>query len=197
MQRRALAVLQPFWQHMQALKPQQLAPVYRYVEPSGAGYKQLNRQLRYDHADVADLEGGLQLDALIAEGPRLESELTVYRGFMDSDYSAWMKSEPRVRIADRAFMSCSLSQEVATLHAVRDALTPLDLEGAVLLKIRLPAGQALLCVHLAAGMTDVPEDRDEKEILLPRNTTLEIDSVAKQGNLQVATAHVVPLQARL
>ena len=182
-------LLAPFWKHMQSLPRAKLAPLARYADPRTAGYRKLNHTLRTDHAAILKLPELVELDEIIAQSPRLTSPLTVYRGLMDPEYLWWVQSEPNVRVADRGFMSCTLSRTVATMYAVREALTPMDLEGSLILEIKLGFGQQMMCVHCAAGVIDVPEE--EMEILLPRNTTLSIEGVRKEGNIHVCTALVI------
>lgn len=153
-----------------------LATLRWYTDPREANYRRLNRQLRAG----AGANGGRlpkeveALDALIRAGPRLDPPgLTLWRGLADMSYVGHVVVERAPTVLDMAYMSCSLQRSVGNLYARREAVLAEDLEDAILLRIEVPAGAAVLCVA-CDGQAGV---RGEEEVLLPRGSTLHVERV--------------------
>lgn len=164
-----------------------------YTEARAANYRGLNRQLRSGAESESAQKKVELLDTLLRESPRLEAPgLTLWRGMSSMAYVGWVVDQRAKVVTDRAYMSCTLSRSTGNFYARRHAVLPEDLEDALLLRIQVPAGAAVLCVTCDGEA----REQGEEEILLPRNSTLRIERVEpRDADANAGSIHLV--EARL
>ena len=137
---------------------------------SGKDYSRINGLLRDPETADEVLEGDFVrgIDRVI-EGAVLDRDIVVYRGISDVDDLGLRNAESvGTTIKDPAYMSASLSRDVADNFAPRDG---------AMLKILAPKGIKGASMH---GLSD-PKNGNEYEILFARNSTIEITGISMQG----------------
>lgn len=139
----------------------------------GSGYTHLNSNLRHDHK-YADKEPMVKnLDAYLAKSEIIE-EITVYRG-VKGEYAKILKSVVTTgsKFIDRGFMSTSTNKGIAD-----------NFESGLLMKIKVPKGAR------GAAIADYSGHPNEKEVLLPRNSTLTVTAYDPDtGLIEVELEH--------
>ena len=139
------------------------------------GYWEINKHLR-DGADLSP-EGQEDLETLLAmiDRSELDEPRTVYRGRPIKDTGRLSEIEalkPGDKITDRGIMSTSKNYSRAQFYA------QMELDGnvkaRVTFEINLPAGQKALPISDSLSSYGASEE----EILLPPNTTLEVEDVS-------------------
>jgi hypothetical protein len=132
---------------------------------SGSHYSDINSALRAGKRP-SDWLGGVadRLDFAIAKG-RAPRDLVVYRGMTSNEQTVGLKKGSVFR--DKAFMSTSASPKVASGFSYN---------GGVVFHIKIPKGA------ISIPMTKNGHYEQEREILLPRGTSLRVNSVRKDAN---------------
>jgi hypothetical protein len=127
------------------------------------GYEAINGHLRKpkDFPTPAVIAAVKNMDALFEKVPPLEKEVMVYRGISGSSADKILALKKGATLSDAAFVSTSLSQDVAKDFATVSG---------VVVSIRVPKGHRV-----------VPGERTENELILPRGARFKVVKKTKKS----------------
>jgi len=154
-----------------------------------SGNADLNRSLRTGSPLSAEgQKHAKQLDGLL-NNSKLEHDTMVYRGIAPSNPQAKIFAEqiksgqmkPGAILTDKGYASTTLDSKIANGKFAED--------GGVVFKIKAPKGSNGLYLNSASdkfqGSRYDGEFRDEKEVVLPRNSQYKVGNIEKVGNQYV------------
>lgn len=154
-----------------------------------AGNADLNRNLRTGKPlSAAGKKHSKELDTLLNDS-KLDHDTMVYRGIAPSNPQARIFAEqiksgqmkPGAVLTDKGYASTTLDSNIANGKFAED--------GGVVFKIKAPKGSDGLYMNAASdkftGKRYDGEFRDEKEVLLPRNSQYKVGKIEKVGNQYV------------
>ena len=153
------------------------------------GFRSLNRGLRDHDGDLSmlppeDRRRAEGLDAALKKTPPLERPVVVYRGRLpDAVLEAFEAGEEEALVdqvfGDPAYTSTSLCRGIAGEYGGSSRFP--DSVG----RITLPRGTK-------AGCVDAVFDKDQCELLLPRETKVRIDKAYREGGIYWIEGRLVP-----
>jgi hypothetical protein len=171
---------------VEGLSPQEYSALYEYKKE---GFRSLNRGLRDHDGDLSmlpteDRRRAEGLDKALEKTPPLERPVVVYRGRLpDAVLEAFEAGEEETLIdqvfGDPAYTSTSLCSAIAREYGGSSRFP--DSVG----KITLPQGTK-------AGCVDAVFDRDQSEMLLPREARVRIDKAYRKGGVYWIEGQLVP-----
>lgn len=160
--------------------PHEVAAVENYA---GSGFQTINESLRSgDNIDQSTANEIATLDAVIASAPPLEENTELYRIVSGDIAETIMTLNAGDTFTDKGFASTSTSARFAES---RYRVTSNKEDKVATIRISAPAGTSALDVNRYMPNN---EYKHEREMLLPRGTTFEVDRV-EGTNIYVKVAN--------